>query len=221
MNFINRHIADEWSDLTLVSSQSPIANPGKWAVRYDSVEFVVICADIATIQFATLLSALLSTGGPTPAGLPQAFGYAAAAAICLVYILKGWGLYRPTELLVLRSQVRSICLTWILLHVLAATVEMLDDNPHFLRGAGLLFAALGLVSLIAQRCVARVLLIKCFSGRRFARTSLVLITDQPPSNHAGLSETLAALGYCVKGRFDLPAMGSDPGSRKRLSSRVI
>lgn len=221
MNFINRHIADDGSDLTLINSQSPIADEGKWPVRYDSVEFVAICADIATILFAGFLSALLSTRSPAPAGLTQALGYAAAAAVCLVYVLKGWGLYRPTELLVLRSQVRGICLTWILLHVLAATVEMLDDNPHFFRGAGLLFAALGLGSLIAQRCVARVLLIKCFSGRRFARTSLVLITDQPPSNHAGLSETLAVLGYCVKGRFGLPAIGSDPGSRKRLSSRVI
>jgi Undecaprenyl-phosphate glucose phosphotransferase len=221
MNFINRHIADDGSDLTLVNSQSPIADEGKWPVRYDSVEFVAICADIATILFAGFLSALLSPGRPAPAGLTQALGYAAAAAVCLVYILKGRGLYRPTELLVLRSQVRGICLTWILLHFLAATVEMLDDNPHFFRGAGLLFAALGMASLIVQRCVARVLLIKCFSGRRFAQTSLVLITDQPPSNHAGLSETLAVLGYCVKGRFDLPAMGLDPGSRKQLSSRVI
>jgi len=221
MNFINRHIADDGSALTLVNSQSAIPDEGKWPVRYDSVEFVVICADIATILFAGFLSALLSPGGPAQAGPIQAFGYTAAAAACLVYILKGRGLYRPTELLVLRSQVRGICLTWILLHVLAATVEMLDDNPSFFRGAGLLFAVLGLASLIVQRCVARELLIKCFSGRRFARTSLVLITDQPPSSHAGLSETLAVLGYCVKGRFDLPAMGSDPGSRKQLSSRVI
>ncbi|MCK1682385.1 exopolysaccharide biosynthesis polyprenyl glycosylphosphotransferase [Bradyrhizobium sp. 147] len=221
MNFINRHIGDHESDLALVNSRSSIADEGKWPVRYDSVEFVAICADIATILFAGFLSALLSHGSPAPAGLGQACAYAAAASVSFVYILKGRGLYRPTELLVLRSQVRAICLTWILLHVLAAAVEMLDDKPQFFRGAGLLFAALGLASLIAQRCVARTLLIKCFSGRKFARTNLVLITDQPPSNHAGLSETLAVLGYCVKGRFGLPAMGSDPGSRKRLSCRVI
>ncbi|MGL3107787.1 hypothetical protein [Bradyrhizobium sp. BR 1432] len=221
MNFINRHIGDHESDLTLLSSQSSIADEGKWPVRYDAVEFVAICADIATILFAGFLSALLSPGSPAPAGLAQACAYAAAASVSFVYILNGRGLYRPTELLVLRSQVRAICLTWILLHVLAAAVEMLDDNPQFFRGAGLLFAALGLASLIAQRCVARILLIKCFSGRRFARTNLVLITDQPPSAHAGLSETLAVLGYRVKGRFGLPTMGSDPDSRKRLSSRVI
>ncbi|MEY9884228.1 exopolysaccharide biosynthesis polyprenyl glycosylphosphotransferase [Bradyrhizobium sp. USDA 329] len=222
MNFINRHIGDHGSDLAAVNSPSSTADEGIWPVRYESIEFVAICADIATILFAGFLSTLLfSPAGRAPAGLAQACAYAAVASVPFVYILKGRGLYRPTELLVLRSQVRAICLTWVLLHVLAVAVEMLDDNSHFFQGAGLLFAALGLASLIAQRCVTRILLIRCFSGRRFARTNLVLITDQPPSTHAGLSETLSVLGYCVKSRFGLPAIGSDPDSRKRLSSRVI
>lgn len=220
MNFINRHIGDHEGDLALVNSPSPELE-GKWPVRYDSVEFVVICADIATILIAGFLSGLLLHGSSVPTAIAQACAYAAAVAVSFVYVLRGRALYRPTELLVLRSQLRAICLTWILLHVLAAAVEMLDANPQFFRGAGLLFAALGLASLIAQRCVARILLIKCFGGRRFARTNLVLITDQPSSSQSGLSESLAVLGYCVKGRFGLPAMGSDPGSRKRLSSRVI
>lgn len=221
MNFITRHIGDHESDQTLVNSHRSVADDGKWPVRYDSVEFIAICADIATILFAGLLSALLSPHSPAPAAVAQASAYAAAASVSFVYILKGRGLYRPTELLVLRSQVRAICLTWILLHVLGAGVEMLDNNPHFFRGTGLLFAALGLASLITQRWVARILLTKCFSGRRFAPTNLVLITDQPPSARAGLSETLAVLGYRINGHFSLHAMGSDPGSRKRLSSRVI
>ncbi|TYO61069.1 undecaprenyl-phosphate glucose phosphotransferase, partial [Bradyrhizobium hipponense] len=218
MNFISRHIGDHESDLAPVDSLSSIVDEGKWPVRYDSVEFVAIYADIATILFAGFLSALLSHGS---SGLARTCGYAAVASVLFVYVLKSRALYRPTELLVLRSQLRAICLTWISLHALVAAMKMLDANPEFFRGAGPLFAAIGLTSLIAQRCVTRMLLIKCLSGRKFAPTNLILITDQPPSTDAGLSETLAILGYRVKGRFGLPAIGSDPGSRKRFSARVI
>jgi putative colanic acid biosynthesis UDP-glucose lipid carrier transferase len=100
-------------------------------------------------------------------------------------------------------------------------MEALDARPEFPRGAGSLFAALGLAFLVAQRFIGRILLIKCLSGRKFAGTNIVLITDQPPSKNAGLSETLAILGFCVNGRFDLPRVGSDPAFRKRLSARVI
>lgn len=207
--------------MALVSSQSSDLCEGKWPVRYDSVELVAICADIATILFAGLLSALLSHGIAAAGELARTCGYAAVAALLFVYVVNNGGLYRPTELLVFRSQVRAVCIAWTSLLVLFAALEALDVNSGFSRSAGPLFAALGLASLIAQRCIARILLIKCFSGRKFAGTNLVLITDQPPSTYAGLSETLAILGFCIKRRFDLPPVGSDPASRKRLSARVI
>ena len=221
MNFINRHIGDHESDFALLTSPSSVLGAGKWPIRYGSVEFVAICADVVTILLAGFLSALLSYGSAAVGDLARTCGYAALAALLFVYVLKNKGLYRPTELLVLRSQVRAICIAWTSLLVLVAAVEALNVNPEFSGGAAPLFAALGLASLIAQRCIARLLLIKCFSGRKFAGTNLVLITDQPPSTHAGLSETLAILGFCVKGRFGLPPVGSDPASRKRLSARVI
>ena len=224
MNFIIRPIGDHESDLARVdppSSASSALVDGKWPIRYDAIEFVAICADIATIFFAGLFSALVSYGSWPVVDLARTCGYAFVASLLFVYVLRNKGFYRPTELLVLRSQLRAICVVWSLLLVLAAAMEALDANPEFLRGAGPLFAALGLASLVVQRCIARVLLIKCLSGRKFAGTNIVLITDQPSSKHAGLSEALAILGFYVNGRFDLPPIGSDPAFRKRLSARVI
>ena len=221
MNFVNRHIDGHESDLTLVAPQSSLLGEGKWPVRYESVESVAICADIATILLAGLLSALLAHGSSTAGDLVRMCGYATIASVPFVYVLKNKGLYRPTELLVLRSQVRAICIAWISLQVLVAAVGALDANAEISRGAGPLFAALGLAFLIAQRCIVRILLIKCLSGRKFARTNIVLMTDEPLSKHAGLSETLAILGFDVKNRFGLPPVGSAPSLRKRLSARMI
>ncbi|MGV7218113.1 exopolysaccharide biosynthesis polyprenyl glycosylphosphotransferase [Bradyrhizobium sp. UFLA05-112] len=220
MNFVNRHIADRavetadlGSDLSLVAR--------KWPIRYDSIEFVTLCADVATILCASIVSGLLAESGGTANELGTSLGYGIIASAFFASVLKANRLYQPTELLVLRGQVRAICLTWASLLLLAVIVDHFKAHPDFSRGAGPFFALLGLASLIAERCVIRTLLISCLSGRKFAEKNIVLITDQPLSLHAGLSETLAILGFRVTSRFSLPPIGFDPTWRKRLSARVI
>jgi putative colanic acid biosynthesis UDP-glucose lipid carrier transferase len=221
MNFVNRHIGEPWSDFARVDLRSSVPAERNWLVRYDSIEFVAVCADVGTILVAGLFSGLVSQDGSTVGHMARTCGYATIISLLFVYVLKNRGLYRPAELLVLRSQVRAICITWILLLVLATAIEALGASPKLPRGADSAFAALGLASLVLQRFIIRSLLIKCLSGRRFARTNIVLITDQPPSKHAGLPNSLATLGFNVDGRFDLPPIGSDSTFRKQLSARVI
>jgi putative colanic acid biosynthesis UDP-glucose lipid carrier transferase len=223
MNFVNRNIGDRGSAAASLAPDLSATAERKWPVRYESIEFVALCADAATILFAGVLSTLLyklhSGGAVSDPG--KAFGSAIIASALFVSVWKANGLYRPTELLVLRSQIRAVCVAWALLLLLAGAMDTLNFYPELSQGAGPLFAVLGLTSLIAERCITRALLIKCLSGRKFSGTNIVLITDQPPSKHAGLSQTLAILGFRVRGRFSLPPMGSDPAWRKRLSARVI
>lgn len=223
MNFINRPIAERDYHAAWASSSLSPAVGRKWPIRYGSIEFAALCLDIITILFAGLLSFLLNyiQHDGTVSELGRTIGYSLLASAFFVSVAKTKELYRATELLVLRGQIRGVCVGWTSLILLAGAVDAMNASPQFSTGAAPLFALLGLACLIAERHLVRALLVKCLSGRKFARTSIVLITDQPSSKHAGLPETLAILGFCVAGRFSLPPIGSGPACRKRLSARVI
>ncbi|MGY3425309.1 hypothetical protein ACVWZW_005813 [Bradyrhizobium sp. F1.13.4] len=113
MNFVNRHFPDR--EVTDRVSPGPIVSrQHKWPLRYDSIEYVALCADIATIVFASVVSTWLSQAqsGWAAGDLSNALGLALVSATCLVCLLKTHGLYRPAELLVLRSQMRAVWIAW-------------------------------------------------------------------------------------------------------------
>lgn len=222
MNFVNRDLPDQ-DYAARVDLEPPAFREHKWPLRYGSIEHVALCADIVTVVFASIISTWLYQfqHGEAAGNLRNAFGLALVSAACLACLLKPHGLYRPIELLVLRHQMRAVCMTWISLLLLIWAMYGFAVPPNSSQEASLLFAALGLCLLMVQRWGIRALLVKGLSGRRFASTNIVLISDQPPSKNAGLSETLAMHGYCVRARFSLPPIGFGPASRKRLTARVI
>jgi putative colanic acid biosynthesis UDP-glucose lipid carrier transferase len=225
MNFINRHIpASAASKVTSASFGPSLNGPRKWPIRYESIEWLAICTDVATILLASVLSAALYRidGGWTAADFGKAVGSAIIVSALFVSLLKMRGMYRATELLVLRNQIRTVCLVWTLVFLLlAGAVGALNIGHELPRGAGLMFALLGLVTLIAHRANMKALLMKGLSGRRFAGGNVVLITDQPQSHDVGLAQALSMVGYSVTGRFSLPPPRGGSGYRKRLSARVI
>lgn len=222
MNFVNRHFPDR--DKTDRISPGPAVSRGhKWPIRYDSIEYVALCADIATILFASVACTLLyrAQNGQATGDLSNALGLALVSAACLVSLLKTRGLYRPIELLVLRNQIRAVCLAWTSLFLLIWIASSFAIRPGSSQEAGPLFAVFGLGLLMAERWGVRALLGRGLTGKKFASTNIVLISDQPLLKNAGLSETLAMHGYCIKGRFSLPPIGFGPACRRRLTARVI
>lgn len=222
MNFVNRHFPDrEVTDR--VSPEPAVSRQHKWPLRYDAVEHVVLCADIATILCASIVSTLLyqAQKGHAAADLGNALGLALVSAACLVCLLKTYGLYQPVELLVLRNQIRAVCLAWTSSVLLIWAVYGFATHPGTSKQTGLLFVVVGLGLLLAERWGVKVLLGRALSGRKFANTNIVLISDQPLSKNVGLSETLSMHGYFVKGRFSLPPFGFGPACRRRLTARVI
>ena len=225
MNFVNRDIrATVPSEVTSRSLVASLNAERKWPIRYEAIELLAICTDIATILLASVLSDLLYrfNSGWTATGLGKAVGSAIIVSALFVCLSKTNDRYRPTELLVLRNQVRAVCFAWtFVFFLLAGAVGALNIGHEVSRGVGLLFALFGLVMLIAQRIAIRALLMKGLSGRRFSGGNIVLITDQSQSPHGGLAQTLMMLGLRVTGRFNLPPPGAASGYRKRLSARVI
>lgn len=78
MNFVNRHFPDR-DVADRISPEPPASLQHKWPFRYDAVEYVALCADIAIILFASVVSTLLCRvqSGQAATELSDALGLAA------------------------------------------------------------------------------------------------------------------------------------------------
>ena len=223
MNFINREIAAGLhEEIALDECKSPSGAPRKWPIRYRSIELVAVCSDIIMIAFASIGAVLLYRlcFGSIAAGLAHAVGSALVVSAMFVSLLRVQNMYRPTELLVLRSQIRSVCRAWLFAFVvLAAVAGLIEVRDEYPRGAGAVFALIGLALLAVGRILMKRLLTTGLSKRKFAGGNVILISDQPQSSDVGLVPTLNMLGFSVTKQFRLPRSGSN--NRKRFSSHVI
>ncbi len=223
MNFFDRHVAVAGSEAT-PRNFCPAETERKWPIRYKSIEAVAICTDLATILLASVLSTLLYhfNSGWTATDIDKGVGSAIVASALFVCLLKMNGRYRPTELLVMRDQTHAVFLAWTFVFLLlASAVFALKISNEVSRGTGLIFVLLGFAMLITNRAIIRTLLRRGLSARKFAGSNIILITDQPQTDHAGLAHTLATFGLCVTGHFRLPPPSAGSGYRKRLSTGVI
>ena len=219
MNFVERQVG-ETAPRNFTASEAE----RKWPIRYRSIEAFAICTDLATILLASVISTLLYhiNSGWIATDIEKAAGSALVASALFVCLLKIYGRYRPTELLIIRDQMNAVFLAWTFVFlILASAVAALKISNEVSRGTSLMFALLGFAMLMANRATMRALLRKGLSARKFAGSNIVLITDQPRSHNAGLAHTLAMFGFCVTRYFSLPPPSAGTGYRNRLSTRVI
>src|SRR5437879_8628142 len=133
----------------------------KWPLHYDSVEPLAIVTDLATIVVSSVFCGLSYhlQEWDTPGDISKYLGSAILVSTLFISLMKIHGMYRPTELLVLRNQIRAVCLTWMSVFLLlAGTVFALKIGNELSRGTNMLFATLGLTALIVHRRVLRNLL---------------------------------------------------------------
>ena len=225
MNFISPKIATgPHEEISLDTYSCPSSPQRKWPIRYRSIELVAVCADIITIALASTASVFLYQLciGWIGAGFAQAVGSAVVVSAMFVSLLRVQGMYRPSELLVLRSQIRAVCGALLFAFVvLAAAAGLLNVGEEYPRGAGAAFALTSLASLAVGRALMKSLLMRGLSKRKFAGGNIILISDQPQSSDVGLVPTLNMLGYSVTKHFKLPPLRSGADPRKRLSALVI
>jgi putative colanic acid biosynthesis UDP-glucose lipid carrier transferase len=224
-NFVKQPIGLDLSDGVSARGLDEQPHVGrKWPIHYDSVEPLAIVADFATIVLASVFSGLSyhlqESGAPVDVG--KSLGSAILVSALFISLMKIRGMYRPTELLVLRNQIRSVCLTWISVFLLlAGTVFALKIGNEISRGTSMLFAMFGLIALIVHRRVLRNLLAKGLAGKRFSGRNIVLISDHSKKGDASLTQTLTDLGFCVKRNFFLPPPSADSRHRERVVAGVI
>jgi putative colanic acid biosynthesis UDP-glucose lipid carrier transferase len=228
MNFVKRPIGVDLSDGVAVSVPGLDEQPyggRKWPIHYDSVEPLAIVADLATIVLASVFSGLLYhlfQESGTPLDVGKSLGSAILVSALFISLMKIRGMYRPAELLVLRNQIRAICLTWVSVFLLlAGTVFALKIGAEISRGTSMLFAMFGLIALIVHRRVLRNLLAIGLAGRRFSGRNIVLITDHSKEGETSLTQTLTGLGFCVKRNFLIPPPSAESWHRDKVVAKVI
>jgi Undecaprenyl-phosphate glucose phosphotransferase len=225
MNFVKQPISADLSDE--VSSLGLEAQPRRrrnWPIQYDSVELLAIVADVAAIILASVFSGLLYhfQESGTPGDIGKSLGAAIIVSALFVSSMKLRGMYGPTELMALRSQIRTVCLAWTSVFLLlAGTVFALKIGNEISRGSSMLFAVFGLVGLIAHRSVLSDLLTKGLAEKRFSGRNIILITDHSQIGDASLTQTLTGLGIRVAEHFIFPHPGANPRHWRKLVARVI
>src|SRR3984893_9519706 len=225
MNFVERRIGVEIPDDVSARGLDELPlGERKWPIHYDSIEPLAVVADLATITLTSVISGILyhlhETG--TPGDIGKSVGSAILVSALFISVMKIRGMYRPTELLILRNQIRGVCLAWISVFLLlAGTVFALKIGSELSRGASLLFAAFGLVALIVHRIVMKELLTNGLAGNKFSGRSIVLITDHSQLGDPSLTQMLTGLGFYVQGHFILPPPGAGSSHRETLTARVI
>ena len=197
--------------------------PHKWPISYRSVGAIAIASDVATILVCGIGSGVayhFESYGITDV-VPQYLGAASVVAAFYVLVMKGNDLYKPTELLALRTQIRSVASIWLGVFLfLSGAVFALKIGDHFSRGAILSFAALGLVLLLAERVFYRVLLTRGLEGHRFAGRNVALITDGTPSADMNLP-ILLKHGYRIQHRHVLAVDQQNKEDQERSIAEIV
>src|SRR6266581_704184 len=193
----------------------------KWPIHYDSVGLLAIMVDVATIVLVSVFCGLYHLQGlETSSAIGKSLGSAILVSALFISLMKIRGMYRPTELLDLRNQIRTVLLVWTSVFLLlAGAVFALKIGHEISRGTSMLFALFGLIALIMDRTILRDLVATGLAGRRFSGRNIVLITDHSQTG-ANLLHTLTGLGFSVEGYFMFPPE-VDAHGRERLVAKVI
>jgi Undecaprenyl-phosphate glucose phosphotransferase len=222
MNFVGRDIGGAGAVVL-----RPLERPGsarKWPIRYDSIEVIASVVDVAIILATSTIGGVIyhylvfGTSGD----LVRYCGAAAVVATLFTSLMRSRGMYRPSELLLLRSQIRTVCLYWgAVFALLASAVFALKIGNDLSRGANLVFAAVGLCALIAQRILWINLLTNGVIKQKFSGRKVILITDHGQSAGADLPQFLTGLGFKLESHFALPPPAHGSRKRKEMISRAI
>jgi putative colanic acid biosynthesis UDP-glucose lipid carrier transferase len=225
MNFIGRskvEFAQAGEVPTRDLAQILSNDTGKWPIRYEWVETAAIVFDVATIVSASVCASILyhlSEG--LHVELEQPLGSAILVAALFGLLLKCQGRYKPTELLIWRRQIRLIFAAWAgVFLLLAGIVFALKIGGELSRGTSILFAAFGIIGLVANRTIIRGLLKRGLSEHRFSGRKVALIVDSA-QGYKPISRMLCKVGLDVSITFALPSRAASPQLRRKLAREII
>jgi len=212
--------------VALESLKYPRRRRAPWSISYRVVAPIAMLCDVFVIVLMGALSSIAyqyyyydSLVG-RPAETMQAAGLAAVVAALFVSFGKIRNLYEPSELLNLKSQIQRISFKWLaVLLFLAAAAFAMKAGGNFSRGSTIVFAGLGLLALVGERVLWRVVLADGLAVRRFSGRRVILIAEQGSVRESGILEALDRHGLQPTHQFILPL--KDIQEQKRVIAKAI
>jgi Undecaprenyl-phosphate glucose phosphotransferase len=221
------HVRQNGSAHEVVALDSPQASPRQslnWTISYRAVAPVAMVCDAVIIFAMCILSSVaynLETIG-TRGDIVNAAGFAAVVAALFISLSESRDLYKPSELLNLKSQFRRITPKWIGIFLfLTAVAFTMKIGETFSRGATLSFAASGLAALIGVRIVWRIVLANGLAVRNFSGRKIALIAQKTLANGSDFLEALARHGLQPAHHFVLPSSRKDAKLWKDFAAEII
>jgi len=127
----------------------------------------------------------------------------------IIFIMLSHGLYRPSSLISLTSQIRGVSFNWLaLLLILALMLFLLKIGAINSRGALTVFSVLGLGLLVASRFVICTKLSDALARGTLAGYPAVVIGDREALKSLSSLHILQRFGAREFGRFELPPVDS-------------
>lgn len=223
MNYLKRDFSESKS-LVLGPTRSSRPHSRSWTIPYRAIAPIAAVVD-GLIIFAT--SVLSDVGYHTLyffnySNVAQFAGFAAVVAAMFVAVAESRNIYSLPELLNLKSQIRKVTMTWIIVFLfLIAAAFTMKVSESFSRGSTITFAIFGLVALISARILWKLYLADGLAVRRFSSRRIALIADRTSAVDPDIDETLSRHGLQLAQHFVLPTSRSDAQRRKEVIKQAI
>ena len=195
-----------------------------WSISYQAVAPLVMACDALIIFSTGVLSGVAYNLGALgySGDSIQFAGFAALFAALFIAMGKSRDLYKMSELLNARAQIRWVAINWVAVFLfLTAVAFTMKLGSTFSRGATLSFAVSGLAILSTSRVVWRIFLADGLAVRRFSGRKIILIAEQDTAVDSGLLESLMRHGLQLADHFVLPANRNDTQRRKDVVAEAI
>jgi putative colanic acid biosynthesis UDP-glucose lipid carrier transferase len=227
MNY-NRPNISSFKSIAVGSLKFSTHRRAPWSISHRVIAPIAMACDAFVILLMGILSSvvyhyvyydgILGKSGD----VFQSAGLAAVVVALFIPLGKSRDLYNPAELLNLKSQIRKVSIKWLaVLLFLAAVAFTMKAGGNFSRGSTILFAIFGLVALVIERMIWRVVLADGLAVRRFSGRKIVLIVEQGTDSKSGIFEALARHGLQPAHQFVLPADPKDVRGQKRAIAKAI
>ncbi len=176
--------------------------------------------DVAAILLAGAVAPVLywsATG--IEVGADLSVGVPSMLAAFFVLLMRSWGLYEPRNLLAIERQMRRAATAWFAsLGLVLGTAFFLKVSADLSRGAVVVFAALGLMTVVAQRLAWPRAFSKALEQGVLRRRRALIISLKPWSETAPQMRLLRRAGVAIAGRH---LVAGSPEDEVSALSRVV
>jgi len=223
MNYHKRNVGGALKSAALGPYKISSTRRSRWAISYRAIAPIAMICDAFLILLIGVLSSVVyfNTFLENSGDIWQSASLAVVVAALFIPGMKSADLYSPTELLNLKSQVGQVLVRWVsVLVFLSAAAFTMKAGANFSRGSTILFAVFGLIFLIAERIIWRIVLADGLAVRKFYR-KVILIVEEGTAAQSHILESLTRHGLQPAHQFTLPTGQHEVQARKRVIAKAI